>query len=70
MIRRYVSTIPIRELFGKAKDTLIDKAIQQFLQVYRVTPFSMMPAEAMFARIIKSVFDKLLLKQLKPGHTK
>ena len=32
-------------------------------------PSAMMPAEVMFARKIKSVFDKFLPNQSKPGHT-
>ena len=59
----------------KARDTPTDKAIQQFQQVYRVNPnknalSAMTPAEVMFTRKIKSVFDKLLANQSKPGHTK
>ena len=48
----------------------MDKALQQFLQVYRITPNpntprAVSPAETMFARKIRSVFDKLLPKQNK-----
>ena len=52
-------------------DTLkraIKKALQQFLQVYRITPnpntpLTVSPAETMFTRKIRYVFDKLLPKQ-------
>ena len=52
----------------KASGTPTDKALQQFLQVYRITPnpntpLAVSPGETMFARNIKSVFDKLLPKQ-------
>ena len=33
------------------------------------TPSSLPPAEVMFVRKIRSVFDKLLPKQTKPGQT-
>ena len=54
----------------KAKGTPTDTAIQQFLQVYRVTQnknalSDMMPAEVVFARKIRSVFDKLIPKKAK-----
>ena len=70
---RFVDTFT--RALGKERETPTDKSIQQFLQVYRVTPnknapSAMMPAEVMFARKIKSVFDKLLPNQLKPRHTK
>ena len=49
-----------------------EKALQQFLQVYRTPPnmktsASQSPAEVMFARQIRSVYDKLLPKQTKPA---
>ena len=57
---RFIDTF--KRTLRKVRDTPTDKAIQQFLQVYRVTsnksaPFAMTPAEVMFARKIKSVFD-------------
>ena len=69
---RFVDTF--KRVLRKARDTPTDKAIQQFLQVYRVTPnknapSATTPAKVMFARKIKSVFDKILPDQSKPGHT-
>ena len=54
----------------KASGTPTDKAQQQFLQVYRIspnpnTPLAVSPAETMFDRKIWSVFDQLLPKQNK-----
>ena len=74
MVRWNISSIPFKSALGKERDTPTDKATQQFLQVYRVTPNKnapavMVPAEVMFARKIKSVFDNLLPNQSKPGHT-
>ena len=48
----------------------MDRALQQFLQVYGITPnpntpMGRSPAETMFARKIKSVFDKLIPQQAK-----
>lgn len=65
---RFVDT-PKRAL-RKAYDVPTEKALQQFLQVYRITPnndtpSALSPAEVMFARKIRSVFDKLLPKQTK-----
>ena len=59
----------------KASGTPTDKALQQFLQVYRLTPnpntpLAVSPAETMFARKIRSVFDKLLPKENKLRKTK
>ena len=53
-----------------ALGTPTDKVLQQFLLVYRIplnpnTPLAVSPAETMFARKIRSVFDKLLPKQNK-----
>ena len=64
--------IPWRELWKKVRATPTEKALQQFLQVYRITPnnktpVSQSPAEVMFARIIRSVYNKLLPKQTKHG---
>ena len=60
----------LKRALKKASGTLMDKALQQFLQVYRIipnpnTPLTVSPAEIMFARKIRSVFDKLLPKQNK-----
>ena len=54
----------------KAKGTPTEKALQQFLQVYRITPNTntpseLPPAQIMFARKVRSVFEKLLPKQTK-----
>ena len=72
-VEHFIDTF--KRVLRKVRDTPINKAIQQFLHVYWVipnknTPFAMKPAEVMFARKIKSVFDKLLPNQSKPGHTK
>ena len=69
---RFVDTLK-RDL-KKARVTPTGKALQQFLQVYRITPnnktpASQSPAEVMFARRIWSIYDKLLMKQTKPGRT-
>ncbi len=55
-----------------AKSTPTGKTLQQFLQAYKImpndnTPLSLTPAEVMVARKIRSVFNKLLPKQTKPG---
>ena len=65
---RFVDTL--KRALKKASGTPMDKALQQFLQVYRITPNpntppAVSPAETMFARKIRSVFDKLLPKQNK-----
>ena len=70
---RFVNTLK-RALKKKARATPTERALQQFLQVYRITsnnktPASQSPAEVMFARRVWSVHDKLLLKQTKPGRT-
>ena len=54
----------------KASGTPTNKALQQFLQVYKITPNpnipqAVSPAETMFTRNIRSICDKLLLKQNK-----
>ena len=59
----------LKRALKKAPGTPTDKALQQFLQVYRITPnpntpLVVSPAETMFARKIRSVFDKLLPKQI------
>ena len=60
----------LKRAIKKASGTPTDKALQQFLQVYRIThnpntPQAVSPAETMFARKIRSVFDQLLPKQNK-----
>ena len=70
---RFVDTF--KRALRKARDTPTAKAIQHFLQVYRVTPnknapSAMLQAEVIFARKITSVFGKLLPNQSKSGHTK
>ena len=69
---RFVDTM--KRALKKAKDTPSGKALLQFLQVYRITPNEntppqMSPVEVMFARKIRSVFDKLWPKQVKPTKT-
>ena len=66
---RFVDTL--KRALKKAKGTPSERALQQFLQVYRITPnesapAKMAPAELMFARKIRPVFDKLLPKHIKP----
>lgn len=63
LAERFVDTL--KRALKKASRVPTEKALQQFLQVYRITPnqrtqSNMAPAELMFARKIKSVFDKLL----------
>ena len=58
---RFVDTL--KRALKKALGTPKDRALQQFLLVYRITPNpntpkGRSPAETMFARKIKSVFDK------------
>ena len=60
----------LKKGFKNALGTPTDRAWQQFLQVYRITPtpntpMGRPPAETMFARKIKSVFDKLIPRQAK-----
>ena len=68
LAERFVDTL--KRALKKAKGTPTDKALQQFLQVYRVTPNANTPAELppaqiMFARKVRSVFEKLLPRQIK-----
>ena len=68
---RFVDTF--KRALRKARGTPTDTAIHQFLQVYRVTPNSSAPsaktpAEGMFARKVKSVFDKFIPKETKAGN--
>ena len=65
---RFVDTL--KRALKKASGTPTDKALQQFLLVYKITPnpntpLAVSPAETMFARKIRPVFDKLLPKQNK-----
>ena len=58
----------LKRVFKKDHGSLTGKSLQQFLQVYRITanpntPEARSPAEAMFGRKIRSVFEKLLPKQ-------
>ena len=60
----------VKRALKKGSGTSTDKALQQFLQVYRITPnpntpLAVSPAETMFVRKIRSVFDKVLPKQNK-----
>ena len=60
----------LKRALKKASGTPMDKALQQFLQVYRITPnhntpLAVSPAETVLARKIRSLFDKLLPKQNK-----
>ena len=65
---RFVDTL--KRALKKTLRTPTDRALQQFLQVYWITPnpntpMGRSPAETMFARKVKSVFDKLILRQAK-----
>ena len=65
-MERFVDTL--KRALGKAQGTPIDRALQQFLQVYRITPnpntpMGCSPAETMFARKIRSVLNKLIPRQ-------
>ena len=58
----------LKRALKKVQGTPTDRALQQFLQVYRITPnpnkhMGCSPAETMFARKIRSVFDKLIPRQ-------
>ena len=69
---RFVDTL--KRALKKASGTPTDKALQQFLQIYRITPnpntlLTVSPVETMFARKIRSVIDKLLPKQNKLRNT-
>ena len=64
----------LKSALKKAYDSPMEKSLQQFLQVYRFManpniPESRSPAEAMFGRKIRSVFEKLLLKQTLQNRT-
>ena len=69
---RFVYTL--KRTLKKAQGIPTDRALQQFLQVYRITlnpntPSAGSPAEIMFARKIRSAFDKLIPKQSKTNTT-
>ena len=54
----------------KERGTSTDRALQQFLLVYRITPnpntpMGRSPIETMFTRKVKSFFDRLFLRQAK-----
>ena len=60
----------LKRALKKALGTLTDRALQLFRQVYRITPnpytpMGRSPAEIMFSRKIKSVFDKFIPRQAK-----
>ena len=62
----------LKRALKKARGTPIEKALQQFLRIYRImpndnAPSSLLLAEVMFACKIRSVFNKLLPKQTEPG---
>ena len=64
--KNFVDTL--KRALKKARSTPTGKALQQFLQVYRITPNNkrtifITPAEVMFVCKIRSVFHKLLPKQ-------
>ena len=56
--------------FKKALGTPTDRALQQILQLHRITlnpdtPIERLPVETMFARKVKSVYDSLIPQQAK-----
>ena len=66
LAERFVDTL--KRALKKSIGTPTEKALQQFLQVYRITPHpstpsNISPADLMFARKVKSAFDKLLPRQ-------
>ena len=63
---RFLDTL--KRALKKESGTPTDKALQQLLQVYRITPnpntpLAVSPADTIFARKIRSIFAKLLPKQ-------
>ena len=71
-VERFVDLL--NRTLNKAQGTPTDRALQQFLLVYRITlnpnsPSTGSPAEIMFARKIRSAFDKLIPKQSKTNTT-
>ena len=72
LAKRFVETM--KKALKKASGTPSEKALQQFLQVYRIIPNpntqnATSPAETMFARKIRPVFEKLLLNQASLSRT-
>ena len=72
---RFVGTF--KRALKKSSGVDTERSIQNFLSVYRITPnpntvSGMSPAELMFARKIRSIFDRLLpdLKQEQSGNVK
>ena len=64
----------LKRALKKGRVTPTEKALQEFLQVYRITPnnktpASQWPAKVMFAPKIRSVYDKLLPQLTKTGRT-
>ena len=64
----------LKRALKKAQGISTDRALQQFLQVYRITLNPNTPsigslAKDMFASKIRSAFDKLILKQSKTNKT-
>ena len=69
---RFVGTL--KRALKKTQGTPTDRALQQFLQVYRITlnpntPSTSSPAEIIFSKKISSAFDKLIPKQFKINTT-
>ena len=72
LAERFVDTL--KRALKKVSGTPSKKALQQFLQVYRITPnpntpVTTLPAETMFARKIRPLFEKLLPKKASLGST-
>ena len=70
LVESFLDTL--KRALTKASETPSEKALQQFLQVYRITPIpntpdATSPAETMFSRKIRPVFEKLLPKQASLG---
>ena len=70
LAERFVDTL--KRILKKASGTHSEKALQQFLRVYRITlnpntPDATSPAEIMFARKIRPVFEKTAAKASKSG---
>ena len=66
---QFVDTL--KRALKNVRATTTGKALQQFLQVYRISPNNKTPAsqslvEVMFARRIRCAYDKSLPKQTKP----
>ena len=65
---RFIDTF--KRAVKKAKGTPTDTALQQFLQVYWVTPNKNAPSDdARFARKIKSVFNKWIPQKPRSGYS-